>query len=123
MSGRNWLILLLLTVAAFAGLLVYGDLREVSGLLVDSPGLYAAFAAALGLALINYVLRYLRWLMYLRALGIRVPWTASLSVFAAGLALSITPGESGGVAEERLVKPARRCAGLHICAPRWSWSG
>lgn len=95
MSGRAWLILLLLTVAAFAGLLVYGDLHEVSGLLVDSPGLYAAFAAALGLAMINYALRYLRWLMYLRALGIRVPWTVSVSVFAAGLALSITPGKAG----------------------------
>jgi uncharacterized protein (TIRG00374 family) len=95
LSGRNWLILLLLTVAAFAGLLVYGDLHEVSGLLVDSPALYAAFAAALGLAMINYALRYLRWLMYLRALGIRVPWTVSVSVFAAGLALSITPGKAG----------------------------
>ncbi len=95
MSGRAWLILLLLTVAAFAGLLVYGDLHEVSGLLVDSPALFAAFAAALGLAMINYALRYLRWLMYLRALGIRVPWTVSVSVFAAGLALSITPGKAG----------------------------
>ena len=95
MSGRNWLILLLLTVAAFAGLLVYGDLREVSGLLVDSPTLYFGFAAALGLAMINYALRYLRWLMYLRALGIRVPLTVSLSVFTAGLALSITPGKAG----------------------------
>ena len=95
MSGRNWLILLLLTVAAFAGLLVYGDLREVSGLLVDSPTLYFGFVAALGLAMINYALRYLRWLMYLRALGIRVPLTVSLSVFTAGLALSITPGKAG----------------------------
>ena len=95
MSGRNWLILLLLTVAAFAGLLFYGDLREVRGLLVDSPSLYTAFAAALGLAVINYALRYVRWLMYLRALGIRAPLTVTLWVFVAGLALSITPGKAG----------------------------
>lgn len=95
MSGRSWLLLLLVTVAAFAGLLVYGDLREVRGLLVGSPSLYAAFAAALGLAVVNYALRYVRWLLYLRALDIRVSVAVSASVFVAGLALSITPGKAG----------------------------
>ena len=95
MNRRNWLFLVLLTVAAFSGLLVYGDLREVRGLLADSPSLFPAFAAALALAIANYLLRYLRWALYLRALNIRVPVSVSLSVFAAGLALSITPGKAG----------------------------
>ena len=95
MNGRRWLLLLLLTVAAFAGLLAYGDFRKVSALFVNSPSLYAGFAAALGLALVNYLLRYLRWALYLRALDIRVPLTVSASVFTAGLALSITPGKAG----------------------------
>ena len=95
MNRRNWLLLILLTVAAFAGLLVYGDLREVSGLLADAPSPYAGLAAALGLALVNYLLRYLRWEMYLRALDIRVPLSVSAPVFVAGLALSITPGKAG----------------------------
>ncbi len=95
MRGRSWLLLLLVTVAAFAGLLAYGDVRDVSGLLVDAPSLYVAFAAALALAVINYALRYLRWLLYLRALDIRIPFSMSVSVFAAGLALSITPGKAG----------------------------
>ena len=38
----------------------------------------------------NYLLRYLRWEMYLRALDIRVPLSVSASVFVVGLALSIT---------------------------------
>ena len=95
MSRRNWLLLALLTVAAFAGLLAYGDLREVRGLLATSPSPYAGLAAALGLAVVNYVLRYLRWSIYLRALDIRVPHSVSASVFVAGLALSITPGKAG----------------------------
>lgn len=95
MNRRGWLLLLLVTVAAFAGLLVYGDLREVRGLLVESPALAPAFVAALGLALVNYLLRYLRWAIYLRALNIRVPLSVSASVFFAGLALSITPGKAG----------------------------
>ena len=95
MNRRGWLLLLLVTVAAFAGLLAYGDLREVRGLLVSSPSLIPAFAAALGLAMVNYMLRYLRWAIYLRALNIRVPLSVGVSVFFAGLALSITPGKAG----------------------------
>ena len=95
MNRRNWLLLALLTVAAFAGLLVYGDLREVRALLANAPSPYAGLAAALGLAVVNYLLRYLRWAIYLRALDIRVSHSVSASVFAAGLALSITPGKAG----------------------------
>ena len=95
MNRRNWLLLILLAVAAFAGLLVYGDLREVSSLLANAPSPYAGLAAALGLAVVNYVLRYLRWAIYLRALDIRVSHSVSASVFVAGLALSITPGKAG----------------------------
>ena len=95
MSRRNWLLLALLIVAAFAGLLVYGDLREVSDLLANAPSPYGGLAAALGLAVVNYVLRYMRWAIYLRALDIRVSPSVSASVFAAGLALSITPGKAG----------------------------
>ena len=95
MSLRNWLLLAFLVVAAFAGLLVYGDLREIRGLLAESPSPYGGLAAALGLAALNYALRYVRWAMCLRALDIRVPGSISLAVFLAGLALSITPGKVG----------------------------
>ena len=95
MNRRNWLLLILLTVAAFAGLLAYGDLREVSSLLANAPSPYAGLAVALGLAVVNYMLRYLRWAIYLRALDIRVSPSISASVFVAGLALSVTPGKAG----------------------------
>lgn len=95
MNGRRWLLLGLLTVAVFGGLLAYGDFRQVGMTLFDSPAAYAGFAAAAGLAVVNYGLRYLRWSMYLRALGINVPASVSAPVFVAGLALSITPGKVG----------------------------
>ena len=95
MNPRHWLALALLTVAAFAGLLVYGDVREIGGLLTGSASLYAGLSVALGLALLNYLLRYLRWRMYLRALGIEIPGSLGVLVFTAGLALSITPGKVG----------------------------
>ncbi len=93
MTIRRWLLLAFLIAAVFAGLLAYGDLRQIGGLLTGFPPLW--FAAAAGLAVLNYALRYLRWSMYLRALDIRVPRSVSLPVFVAGLALSITPGKVG----------------------------
>ena len=95
MNGRRWLLLGLLTVAVFGGLLAYGDFRQVGRTLLDSPAAYTGLAAAAGLAAVNYGLRYLRWSMYLRALGIRAPVSVSVPVFVAGLALSITPGKVG----------------------------
>lgn len=95
MNGRRWLLLGLLTVAVFGGLVAYGDFRQVGRTLLDSPAAYAGLAAGISLALVNYALRYLRWSMYLRALGIRPPVSVSVPVFVAGLALSITPGKVG----------------------------
>ncbi len=95
MNARRWLLLGLLTVAVFGGLLAYGDFRQVGRTLLDSPAAYTGLAAGAGLAVVNYALRYLRWSMYLRALGIRAPASVSVPVFVAGLALSITPGKVG----------------------------
>ena len=95
MNGRRWLLLGLLTVAVFAGLLAYGDFRQVGRTLFDSPAAFTGFSAAVGLAVVNYGLRFLRWSMYLRTLGLNVPPSVSVPVFVAGLALSITPGKVG----------------------------
>lgn len=93
MTTRRWLLLGGLVVVVFAGLLFYGDARQVGALLTQFPPGW--FAVAAGLALLNYALRYARWLLYLRALGLSVPHSAALPVFLAGLALSITPGKVG----------------------------
>ena len=95
MSGRRWLLLGLLTAVVFGGLVAYGDIRQIGRTLVGSPWAYGGFAAAVGFALLNYALRFLRWSMYLRALGMDVSLRVSLPVFLAGLALSITPGKVG----------------------------
>lgn len=95
MNGRRWLLLGLLTVAVFGALLAYGDFRQVGRTLFDSPAAFTGLAAGAGLAVVNYALRYLRWSMYLRALGINAPASVRVPVFVAGLALSITPGKVG----------------------------
>ena len=114
-SRGRWLVLGLLTAAVFAGLLAYGDLRHIGGLLAADPVSAArAVGAAAALALVNYGLRFLRWHLYLRALGIEAPLRAvSLPVFLAGLALSITPGKAGELLKSLWL---RRLAGVPVAA-------
>jgi uncharacterized protein (TIRG00374 family) len=49
----------------------------------------------LGLALMNYCLRFLRWQIYLNALGISLKVRRSFLIFMAGLTMTVTPGKAG----------------------------
>ncbi|MDR0735348.1 MAG: flippase-like domain-containing protein [Zoogloeaceae bacterium] len=55
----------------------------------------AGIGLALVLSLVNYALRFIRWQMYLAALGHRVAWRPSLRIYLAGFALTATPGKAG----------------------------
>jgi len=92
----------IVVVAAIAALSITGDLRAVG----DRIGRFAwwTFAAAIGLSLANYAIRYLRWALYLRIQGIHVPRPASVGVFVAGLSLAITPGKVGELVKSYLLR-------------------
>jgi len=49
----------------------------------------------LGLSLVNYLLRFLRWQMYLNRLGCVVPVLYNFGVYLAGFAFTATPGKVG----------------------------
>ncbi|MBM3942724.1 MAG: flippase-like domain-containing protein [SAR202 cluster bacterium] len=102
MNGRRWLLLAGLAVLVFVGLAAYGDLRDLAGRVTRFPLPY--LAVALGLAAINYLLRFLRWQFYLRTLSIPVPVPVSALVFLGGLALSITPGKLGELVKSYLLR-------------------
>jgi len=62
------------------------------------------------LSLLNYLLRYVRWEIYLRALGVRLDVRSSLSLFLATFLMVITPGKLGevfkaGILRERFDVP------------------
>ncbi|MFJ2463355.1 YbhN family protein [Pseudomonas sp. NPDC087615] len=48
-----------------------------------------------GLVLLGYGLRFLRWQIYLNALRHPLPWWPSLKIYLAGFALTTTPGKAG----------------------------
>lgn len=102
MTSKKFLLLILLTVAVFVGLFSYGDFRDIGGQLSRFPVTY--LLAALGLALVNYALRFLRWSYYLHFLKIRVPFVVSVLIFLAGLAMAITPGKAGELIKSYLLR-------------------
>ena len=101
-SGKKLLLVVLLTCLVFAGIAGYGDFRQVWGRLVDFPLSYLLLA--FGLAVVNYLLRFLRWAYYLKVLKIHVPWSVSALIFLGGLAMTITPGKVGELIKSYLLR-------------------
>ena len=91
--NKKWLLLAVLTVGVFVALVGYGDFDGTIGEIGNLPISY--LLAGLGLALSNYLLRFLRWAFYLKVLKIEAPVDISALVFLSGLAMSITPGKAG----------------------------
>lgn len=93
----------LLGAVVYAAMALVADARALLAELGAFPA--AVFAGALGLTLVNYGLRFVKWHAYLRKLGYgRVGVGESLNVFVAGLVMSVTPGKAGEVLKSVLLK-------------------
>jgi glycosyltransferase 2 family protein len=110
---RTWLWFVIALVIGVGAFSMVGDVRHLGDRL-EGFGWWAFFAA-LGLALTNYTLRFVRWQFYLRRQRVSVPLTSSALVFGAGLSLSITPAKLGELVKSYLLRemhdvPAPRTA-------------
>jgi glycosyltransferase 2 family protein len=100
-NRRTWITIAIIAIVAIAGVMLVGDIRKVSDRVADFQ--WWAFAAAIGLALANYVIRFFRWHYYLRRQSVSVPVASSALVFGAGLSLAITPGKLGELIKSLLL--------------------
>ena len=99
-----------MTLGAAAGALFYVAFACWNGLPSVTNAL-AAFSltsavAALALASLNYLLRFFKWELYLRQLGVRIPAGESLGIFLSGFSLTVTPGKVGEVLKAYLLREA-----------------
>ncbi|HEY4181059.1 MAG TPA: lysylphosphatidylglycerol synthase transmembrane domain-containing protein [Kofleriaceae bacterium] len=99
---RRWIWVAIVVVIAAAAYVMVGDISKVADRL--STFHWGAFVAALALALGNYMIRFVRWSLYLRWQGVSAPPGDSAVVFGAGLSLSITPGKLGELVKSYLLK-------------------
>jgi uncharacterized protein (TIRG00374 family) len=91
-----------LGLGVFAGFSIYADTGKLGARLAGFA--WWTFVAALGLALLNYLLRFVRWQLYLRDRALAVPKNLSATVFVSGFALSVTPGKVGELIKSYLLR-------------------
>jgi uncharacterized membrane protein YbhN (UPF0104 family) len=115
---RRLLVAVLLGVAVYGFFVLYTGVRDIESSLERFS--WSAFAVALALATLNYLLRFAKWQYYLRCLGIRgVGVLDSLLVFLSGFVLTITPGKVGEIFKSAVLSkthdvPAERTAPIVV---------
>jgi glycosyltransferase 2 family protein len=100
--GRRLLASAALGVLACVALALASDAHKLAGRLHDFDPL--VLVPILALSLGNYALRFVRWHLYLRSLGIELAWPRSLAVFLVGFLLSVTPGKAGELGKAWMVR-------------------
>jgi uncharacterized protein (TIRG00374 family) len=90
---RGAILTVVLAVAGYGAMVVLAGARDIG----DALGRIGWQGACilLALSLLNYLLRFARWQLYLRRLGVPQPWAPSLLIYFAGFALTTTPGKAG----------------------------
>ena len=78
----------------FLGVILVGDLKQVSDQVLNFQWIY--FPLVLLLTLFNYILRFFKWHFYLGQIGVEdYPILKSARLFLAGFPLAVTPGKVG----------------------------
>ena len=99
---RRLILVTVAGVAVFAGISIHADVGALGERLRGFS--WAAFIAALALAVANYAIRFVRWTLYLRHRDLEVPVRTSALVFLSGFALSVTPGKVGELIKSLLLR-------------------
>jgi glycosyltransferase 2 family protein len=101
---RNLILALALGVAVYLVLAIVSGFGSLTAAL-DSFNV-ALVPVILGLVLLSYAGRFLRWLYYLKLLKVSVPLPTNAAIFAAGLSMTISPGKLGEVLKSVFVRQA-----------------
>jgi uncharacterized protein (TIRG00374 family) len=101
---RNRLLIsMLLGILVFAGLLLYGDLRNVGDSLREFR--WELLPVILLVTCGNYALRFVKWQYYLRQIGVRgLKRSDSFLIYFSGLGMTVTPGKVGEWLKSYLLK-------------------
>jgi uncharacterized protein (TIRG00374 family) len=84
---------ILLFALGFAGAAAWGGGRQAWHTLLSVPP--GILPVLLAMSALNYVMRGARWLLFSRALGLRVPARRNALYYVAGFSMTTTPGKLG----------------------------
>jgi len=112
---RKLALSLLFGLAIIAALALFADLPKTLAALAHF--VWGYLPAVLGLTLLNYVLRFLKWHFYLHTIGARnVGLRQSAGIWVAGLSMAMTPGKAGELFKSFLLMEASGL-GMSTSAP------
>ena len=92
-----------LAIVAYLLTAFIGGAQQIGQALTQITALQ--LAVILGLSVLNYVLRFLRWQHYVASFGHTVPWRRHLAYYLAGFAFTVTPGKAGEAVRSLYLKP------------------
>lgn len=99
---RPLLLSILIALALYVAAVAAGDARAVAAALARFT--FWDIGLVLALSLVNYLLRFGRWHLYLLRQQIRVPLGSNLLIYVAGFALVTTPAKVGEVIRSGYLK-------------------
>ena len=91
--GVQFLWSLVLALLVYIGLIVYGDWRQLSALLAEFP--WSWLPPTLGLTLVNFGVRLLKWHWYLRLIRTPISFGQSARIYGISFLMMMTPGKVG----------------------------
>jgi uncharacterized protein (TIRG00374 family) len=101
-AGRAVIAFFLVT-AAYVAVLAWADSRN--HVFAGLPRLVSMLPMLMGLALLSYLVRYVRWHWLLARAGRRTPWLAGCMAYLSGFAFTATPGKVGELVRIRYLMP------------------
>jgi uncharacterized protein (TIRG00374 family) len=105
---------LLFALLVYMALILYGDWQALMTTLAEFPWIW--LPAILGLTLLNYLGRLLKWHWYLRLIDVEISRDASSRIFGVGMVMVMTPGKVGEFLKSYMVKNVTG-APMSITAP------
>lgn len=99
---RSALLAVALGALFYLGWALWADVGEVGALLAAFEWVWALPLVFLTLA--NYALRFVKWRIYLKVLGVEMPIVPDATTFLAAISMTITPGKLGELLKPYVVR-------------------
>lgn len=93
---------LLLALIVYMALILYADWQALMSALAGFP--WPWIPLVLGLTLLNYTGRLLKWYWYLHLVGVAIDFATSSRIFGVGMLMVMTPGKIGEFLKSYMVK-------------------
>jgi len=101
-SKKKLVLIIALAIGVYIAMGIYADFSRLIQVIAEFEWIY--LVALLGLTTAGYLLRYLKWDLFLKKAGVALPAKQNLFVFFSGLSMAITPGKIGEVWKGWLIR-------------------